>query len=124
MPAYFTDGRFCNRVQIVRENKKMTETEKMQQLHLAKAQGQQLSAEDEAKLKNWYEMLDREESAINRNNRKIDVSALKKKIENTTERITVVSNEVTALLEQNEQIRLENRQLRQKLESRLVEQAA
>lgn len=102
----------------------MTETEKMQQLHLLAAQGHKLSAEDETKLKNWYETLDREESVINRNNRKIDVSALKKKIDKTTKQITVVSNEVTAMLEHNEQIRLENKQLRQKLESRLVEQAA
>lgn len=56
----------------------MTETEKMQQLHLAKAQGHQLSAEDDEKLKDWYEMLDREESVINRNNRKTDISALKR----------------------------------------------
>lgn len=102
----------------------MTETEKMQQLHLAKAQGQELSAEDEAKLKSWYGMLDREESVINPNNRPVDTNSLKKKIERTTEQIVAVGNEVTNLLKQNEQIRLENQQLRQKLESRLVEQAA
>lgn len=102
----------------------MTETEKMQKLHLAKAQGQKLSAKDEASLKSWYETLDREESVINRNDRKIDVGALKKKIEKTTKQIVTVSNEVTALLKQNEQIRFENQQLRQKLESRLVEQTA
>lgn len=102
----------------------MTETEKMQQLHLAKAQGQELSAEDEAKLKSWYETLDREEAVINPNNRPVDTNSLKKKIERTTEQIVAVGNEVTNLLKQNEQIRLENQQLRQKLESRLVEQAA
>lgn len=102
----------------------MTETEKMQQLHLAKAQGQELSAEDEAKLKSWYETLDREESVINSNNRPLDTNSLKKKIQRTTEQIVAVGNEVTNLLKQNEQIRLENQQLRQKLESRLVEQAA
>ena len=102
----------------------MTKTEKMQQLHLAKVQGQDLSAEDEAKLKSWYETLDREESIINPNNRPLDTNSLKKKIERTTEQIVAVGNEVTNLLKQNEQIRLENQQLRQKLESRLVEQAA
>lgn len=102
----------------------MTETEKMQKLHLAKAEGQKLSGADEAKLQNWYETLDREESVINRNSRKVDVSALKKKIEKTTKQIVAVSSEVANTLKQNEQIRLENQQLRRQLESRLVEQAA
>lgn len=63
----------------------MTETEKMQQLHLLAAQGHKLSAEDEIKLKNWYETLDREESVINRNNRHIDISELKRNIEKKVE---------------------------------------
>lgn len=102
----------------------MTETEKMQQLHLAKAQGHNLSAEDEMQLKSWYESLDREESVINRNNRIIDVAALKQKVERTTKQIENVSGEISVLLAQNEQIRQENQVLRRQLESRLVEQAA
>lgn len=102
----------------------MTETEKMQKLHLLAAQGQQLSAKDKAKLENWYEMLDREESLINRNKREVDTVLLNEKVEKTTEQITVVSNEIANLLKQNQQIRLENQQLRQKLQSRLVEQTA
>ncbi|MDQ3179882.1 MAG: hypothetical protein M3Q33_05115 [Acidobacteriota bacterium] len=102
----------------------MTETEKMQQLHLLAAQGAKLSAEDEAKLKSWYEKLDREESVINRNNRQIDTAQLRQKIEKTTKQIGSLSNEITVLLTQNEQIRLENMELRQQLESRLVEQTA
>ncbi len=74
----------------------MTETEKMQKLHLLAASGEKLSPEDEAKLKNWYEKLDREESVINRNNRRIDTAQLRKKIEKTTEQIKSLSNEITA----------------------------
>ncbi len=59
--------------------KLMTETEKMQQLHLLTAQGHKISAEEEVKLQNWYKTLDREESVINQNNRKIEVNELKKK---------------------------------------------
>ncbi len=102
----------------------MNETEKMQKLHLLAAQGHELSAEDEASLKSWYETLDREEAVINRNNRQVDVAALKKKVEKTTVQITRTSDEITALLRQNEQIRVENKDLRRQLESRLVEQAA
>jgi hypothetical protein len=102
----------------------MTETEKMQQLHLKAAQGHKLSAKDAAKLKNWYETLDREESIINQNNRQIDVTAIKNKIEKTSQKIVVVTNEISTLLKQNEQIRLENQQLRQVLESSLLEQVA
>lgn len=102
----------------------MSKTEKMQKLHLLAAQGHELSAEDEPSLKSWYETLDREESVINRNSRQVDVAALKKKVEKTTKQITRTSDEITALLRQNEQIRLENKDLRRQLESRLVEQAA
>jgi hypothetical protein len=100
----------------------MMETKKMQQLHLAKAQGKELSTEDNLKLENWYKTLDREESVINQNNRKVDVDLLKERIEKTTQQIVSVSSEITTLLAQNEQIRFENKQLRQKLETRLVEQ--
>lgn len=100
----------------------MTETEKMQELHLLKAQVKELSVEDNLKLENWYKTLNREESAINQNIRKIDIDSLKAKIAKTTKQIVSVSHEVTTLLAQNEQIRLENQQLRQKLELRLVEQ--
>lgn len=102
----------------------MTETEKMQRLHLQKAQGQKLSDEDNRRLQKWYETLDREESVINQNNREIEIDSLKEKVEKTTKQIIEVSKEVINLLEQNQQIRLENQQLRQKLESRLVEQIA
>ena len=102
----------------------MTKTEKMQQLHLLAARGEKLSPEDEAKLKNWYEKLDREESVINQNNRPIDTARLRKKIEKTTKQIGSLSNEITTLLTQNEQIRSENQELRRQLESRLVEKAA
>jgi hypothetical protein len=101
----------------------MTKTEKMQQLHLLAARGEKLSPEDEAKLKNWYEKLDREESVINRNNRSIDTARLRKKIEKTTKQIGSLSNEITTLLTQNEQIRSENQELRRQLESQLVEKA-
>ncbi len=102
----------------------MTETEKMQQLHLKSVQGQKLSAKDADKLKIWYKNLDHEESVINRNNRQIDVTTIRKKIEKTSQQIVVVSNEISMILKQNEQIRLENQQLRQSLESSLAEQAA
>ncbi|MDQ3634805.1 MAG: hypothetical protein M3405_09910 [Acidobacteriota bacterium] len=102
----------------------MTETEKIQQLHLLKAQGKEISAEDNLKLENWYKTLDREESAINQNNRNIDIDSLKEKVAKTTQQIVSVSSEITNLLTQNKQIRLENKRLRQKLESRLVEQIA
>ncbi len=42
----------------------------------------------------------------------------------TTELIVAASSEITSLIEQNQQIRLENQQLRQKLESSLAEQFA
>ncbi len=104
------------------EKDTMTETEKLQRLHLLAAQGEKLSPEDEAKLKNWYEKLDREELIINQNNRRIDTIQLRRKIEKTAKQIGNLSKEITTLLAQNEQIRLENQELRQKLESRLVEQ--
>lgn len=102
----------------------MTETKKMQELHLLKATGKELSDEDDLKLKDWYKTLDLQESVINRNNREIDIDSLKEKIEKTTAQIVSVSNEVTDLFAENEQIRLENQRLRRKLESRLVEQTA
>lgn len=102
----------------------MTETEKMQELHLRAARGEKLLPEDEAKLKSWYEKLDREESIINRNNRQGDVDGLKRKLEKTTRQIGSLSKEITVLLDQNEQIRRENQELREQLENRLTEQAA
>ena len=102
----------------------MTDTELMQQLHLQKAQGKKLSAEDATKLQNWYAKLDREESVINQNNHQVDADSLKEKIKKTTDQIISTSNEISNLLKQNQQIRQENLQLRQKLESRLVEQTA
>ncbi len=95
----------------------------MQRLHLLAAQGGGISPEDRAKLQSWYETLDCEEAFINRDEREVKTSALKKKIETTSKKIVVVSREVADLLRQNEQIRLENQQLRQSLESRLAEQA-
>ena len=69
-------------------------------------------------------MLDEEESVINQNSKKIETGALKEKIEQTTEQIIAAGNEMINLLKQNEQIRLENQELRRQIESRLVEQAA
>ena len=100
----------------------MSETEKMQRLHLLAAQGHKLSDEDSLKLKKWYETLDLQESVINRSNRPIDLDSQREKIEKTTEKIIETGNLIAGLLRQNEQIRLENRQLRQKIKSRLAEQ--
>lgn len=102
----------------------MTKTEKMQKLHLAKAQGAILSAEDAAELQNWYDALDREEAVINRDNRPVEVAALERTIERTTARIQDLSGEIAAQLAFNEQIRQENQALRFQIEARLAKQAA
>lgn len=102
----------------------MTETEKMQRLHHRSTTGEKLSLEEQKALQNWYDELDREEKIINRNNRQVDLDALRGRVTKTTKEIEKRSKEITALLRQNEHIRKENQQLKQILESRLVEQAA
>ena len=102
----------------------MTETERMQQLHQLAATGHALTGADKAALATWYETLDREEAAINRNNRVIGVAELREKVAARTAQITIVSEEVVALLKQNEALRGENVVLRRQLEARLRERQA
>ncbi len=102
----------------------MTETEKMQQLHHRATIGEELSPDEQKDLQNWYDKLDREEEFINRNNRQVDLEAIRKRVAKTADEIEKKSNEIAVLLKQNEQIRKENLRLKEILESRLVEQAA
>ena len=46
------------------EFKQMSETKKMQNLHQRAVKGETLTAEEQTKLQNWYQTLDREEDAI------------------------------------------------------------
>lgn len=102
----------------------MTETEKMQQLHHRATIGEELSPDEQKNLQNWYDKLDREEESINRNNRQVDLEAIRKWVAKTVDEIEKKSNENAVLRKQNEQIRKENLRLKEILESRLVEQAA
>lgn len=102
----------------------MTETEKMQQLHHRATIGEELSPDEQKNLQNWYDKLDREEESINRNNRQVDLEAIRKRVAKTVDEIEKKSNENAVLRKQNEQIRRENLRLKEILESRLVEQAA
>ncbi len=102
----------------------MTETEKMQQLHHRATIGEELSPDEQKNLQNWYDKLDREEESINRNNRQVDLEAIRKRVAKTVDEIEKKSNENAVLRKQNEQIRKENLRLKEILESRLVEQAA
>lgn len=102
----------------------MIETKRLQQLHLRAVNGEALTTEEETALKNWYEMLDREEAIINVQSRTINIEGLQDKIGKTTAQITIVSEDVARIIEQNEILRQENTALRRQLESRLTEQAA
>lgn len=102
----------------------MTETEKMQHLHHQATIGEELSPDEQKELQNWYDKLDREEEFINRNNRQVDLEALRKRVAKTADEIEKKSNEIAVLLKQDERIRKENLRLKEILESRLVEQAA
>lgn len=102
----------------------MTKTEKMQQLHQRATLGDELSPDEQKALQNWYDKLDREEEVINRNNRQVDLEAIRKRNAKTVSEIEKKSNEIVVLLMQNEQIRKENLQLKEILESRLVDQTA
>ncbi len=101
----------------------MTETEKMQQLHHRATIGEELSSDEQKNLQNWYDKLDREEESINRNNRQVDLEAIRKRVAKTVDEIEKKSNDNAVLRKQNEQIKKENLRLKEILESRLVEQA-
>src|SRR5215204_5012486 len=99
----------------------MSETEKMQRLHHRASLGEKLSESEREALENWYEELDREESIINRNNRQIDLEAMRERLEKTTAEVVDSSRKVAVLLRQNEKIRRENLELRRQIEARLTE---
>lgn len=100
----------------------MIETKKMQQLHHRASLGEQLSAEERAALQNWYDELDREESFINRDNREIDLNAMRENLEKTYEQIASVSAETASIFKRNEVLRQENDALRRQIEARFTEQ--
>ena len=102
----------------------MTEIEKMQQLHLRASLGEELTANERAALQSWYDELDREEAVINRNNRNVDLEAMREMLEKTTRQVAASNRRVVELLEQNERIRRENARLRRELEARLAKRSA
>ncbi len=98
----------------------MTETEKMQQLHHRATMGETLSAEERAALQNWYDALDREESFINRDNREIDLDAMRENLEKTYEQIAAVSAETVRIFKHSEKLRRENDALRHQIAARFT----
>lgn len=100
----------------------MTETEKMQQLHHRATTGETLSAEESGALQNWYDELDREEAYINRDNREIDLDAMRENLEKTYEQIAAVSAENVRLFKHSEKLRRENDALRRQIAARFAEQ--
>lgn len=102
----------------------MMETEKMQQLHHRATIGEDLSSDEQEALENWYAEMDRQEEVINRNNRPLDLEALRTRLAETTTEFERKSREIAVLLRQNEQIKKENQQLKEILASQLSEQAA
>lgn len=100
----------------------MTETEKMQQFHHRATMGETLSTDESAALQNWYNSLDREESFINRDNREIDLDAIRENLEKTYEQIAAVSAETVRIFKQNKAIRRENNSLYHQIAARLAKQ--
>ena len=96
----------------------MTNTEKMQQLHHRASLGETLSAEELKALQSWYDELDREEAYINRDNREIDLEAMRENLEKTYEQIAAVSAENVRIFKHSEKLRRENDALRRQIAAR------
>ena len=96
----------------------MTDTEKMQQLHHRASLGETLSAEEHKVLQSWYDELDREEAYINRDNREIDLEAMRENLEKTYEQIAAVSADNVRIFKHSEKLRRENDALRRQIAAR------
>lgn len=96
----------------------MTNTEKMQQLHHRASLGETLSTEESQALQSWYDELDREEAYINRDNREIDLEAMRENLEKTYEQIAAVSAEIVRAFKNSEKLRRENDALRRQIAAR------
>lgn len=102
----------------------MTDTKKMQQLHHRASLGEKLSAEESDVLQSWYDELDREEAYINRDNREIDLEAMRENLEKTYEQIAAVSAEIVRIFKNSEKLRRENDALRRQIAARFPIQTA
>ena len=103
----------------------MNETEKMQSLHLRSVKDENLTAEEQTALQNWYETSDRQEDLILNDSQSVqDVEQLRRKLLEITEQTSEASRELKTLISQNEQIRKENQALKHSLEARLLEKVA
>ena len=104
---------------------KMSETNKMQKLHQLAVKGEVLTAEENAVLQNWYETLDREEDSILNDSQPVrNDEDLRRQLTNATKQATAISREIETLILQNENLRNENKALKNTLESRLLEKVA
>lgn len=104
------------------EFKQMSETEKMQILHQRAVKGEVLTAEEQTKLQNWYETLDREEDLILNNSEPTpNIQELRRNLWEITDQTARVSREVKNLVSQNEKLRNENQALKKAIETRLLE---
>lgn len=104
------------------EQEKMTETEKMQQLHHRATTVDDLSPDEQKALDNWYAEMDREEEIILKN--AIEVDDLPEKREQLNQTLSEISRtaaNIERIAKQNEEIRRENEKLRKTLESRFPE---
>ncbi len=103
----------------------MNETKKMQRLHELSVKGEVLTAEEQAALQNWYEILDREEnSMLNQLPENQNPQDLRQQISYAAKQITKISGEIESLVIQNAALRNENQTLRKSVEGRLTEKVA
>ena len=94
----------------------------MQRLHHLAVKGETLTAEENALLQNWYEVLDKEEDLALNNFEPIQSSnELRRNLTIITSQVAQISNDVKKLISQNDKLRKENQSLKKSLESQLLE---
>jgi hypothetical protein len=99
--------------------------EKAQKLHDRATRGEQLLAEEQTALQNWYDELDRaEDLLINKNTDGSNLFELREQLGAKLREVSQAALEVERIARQNEVIRRENERLREAVESRLLEKAA